>query len=289
VFGGVRRYVHSDPVQVVTYNHVTGFLASGACTDVGLWDPEVSTVTRKPVTAKVLSASWSKNGQFLALGQFNGQISIRTKDGSECAKIERKAPIWSLAWNPGRSEKIDILAVADWDQTLSFYQLSGHPVAKDRHLGFDPCSIQYLDNGQYFLLAGSDRSVTLWTKEGVKLGQALSGPQKHSSWVWQAAPMPTITNGTRGSQGGSQSEVDTAAAGFSFATACNDGHVSMHEVSFNTVHAFYQDKYAHRDYMTDVVVQDLGMCFTKDICRGLLPNRSSLTRFLIVQSRKNAP
>jgi intraflagellar transport protein 122 len=38
---------------------------------------------------------------------------------------------------------MDILAVGCWDQTLSFYLLSGAQHGKDRLLGYDPCSICY--------------------------------------------------------------------------------------------------------------------------------------------------
>ncbi|CAN0427179.1 unnamed protein product, partial [Discosporangium mesarthrocarpum] len=36
----------------------------------------------------------------------------------------RAAPVWCLAWNPAPEEG-ELLALGCWDQTLSFYQLSG--------------------------------------------------------------------------------------------------------------------------------------------------------------------
>jgi intraflagellar transport protein 122 len=38
---------------------------------------------------------------------------------------------------------------------------------------------------------------------------------------------------------------------------CNDGAVSMYQTIFSTVHGLYQDRYAHRDTMTDVIIQHL--------------------------------
>ena len=38
-----------------------------------------------------------------------------------------------------------------------------------RTLDFDPCSIGYFSNGEYICIGGSDRKVSLWTKEGVRL------------------------------------------------------------------------------------------------------------------------
>ena len=69
--------------------------------------------------------SWTNDGQYLALGQFDGHVSIRDKAGKETVLIERTAPVWTLCWNPSRDEPHDILSVGCWDGTLSFYQLSG--------------------------------------------------------------------------------------------------------------------------------------------------------------------
>ena len=44
------------------------------------------------------------------------------------------------------------------------------PIGADKDLGFDPCAIAFYPTGEYFVMAGSDRTVTLWNKEGVKLG-----------------------------------------------------------------------------------------------------------------------
>lgn len=50
--------------------------------------------------------SWTNDGQYLALGMFNGIISIRNKNGEEKVKIERPggslSPVWSICWNPSR-------------------------------------------------------------------------------------------------------------------------------------------------------------------------------------------
>lgn len=44
------------------------------------------------------------------------------------------APVWSISWNPSTSEVTDVLCVADWNQTLSFYMLSGRQVWLGRTL-----------------------------------------------------------------------------------------------------------------------------------------------------------
>jgi intraflagellar transport protein 122 len=158
-YAGILKYNHNDPIQCIAYNPVTQQLVSCTATDFGLWSPEQKAVNKKSVSSKILCCGWTNDGQFLALGLFNGNISIRDKEGNEKNRIERKAPIWCLAWNPNRDEPADVLAVGDWNQKLAFYQLNGRQVTKDKELGFDPCTISYFSNGEYLVIGGSDRKV----------------------------------------------------------------------------------------------------------------------------------
>jgi intraflagellar transport protein 122 len=52
------------------------------------------------------------------------------------------------------------MAVGCWDQTLSFYLLSGAQQNKDRILNYDPCSLSYYVDGEYIVMGGSDRKVS---------------------------------------------------------------------------------------------------------------------------------
>lgn len=148
-------------------------------------------------------------------------------------RIERgESPIWSLAWNPSPDREYDILAVADWNQRLSFFQLSGRQVGKDRNLGFDPCCISYFAGGEYVAVGGSDRKVTLWTGEGTRLGQVC----EREHWVWCCRIKPRQNY---------------------IAVGCQDGTIAIYQIIFNTVHGLYHDRYAFRENMTDVVIQHL--------------------------------
>lgn len=75
------------------------------------------------------------------------QVSLRDKNGVEKHVIERSAPVWSLQWNPSRDEQHDLLAVACWDKTLSFYEVNGTQFGKEKSLGFDPCCVRHFSNG----------------------------------------------------------------------------------------------------------------------------------------------
>ncbi|XP_052632846.1 intraflagellar transport protein 122 homolog isoform X7 [Harpia harpyja] len=287
---GILKYTHNDSIQCVSYNPLTHQLASCSSSDFGLWSPEQKSVSKHKTSSKITCCSWTNDGQYLALGMFNGIVSIRNKNGEEKVKIERtggaSSPIWSICWNPSSrwenfwsradeqeesvhsyleeipvlksrpgsrqysqtegedheeeetsmdfnlDEHNDILAVADWGQKLSFYQLSGKQIGKDRMLNFDPCCVSYFTKGEYILLGGSDKQVSLFTKDGVRLGTI--GEQ--SSWVWTCKVKPDSNY---------------------VAVGCQDGTISFYQLIFSTVHGLYKDRYAYRDSMTDVIVQHL--------------------------------
>uniref|UniRef100_A0A8C3QP41 Intraflagellar transport protein 122 homolog n=1 Tax=Cyanoderma ruficeps TaxID=181631 RepID=A0A8C3QP41_9PASS len=263
---GILKYTHNDSIQCVSYNPLTHQLASCSSGDFGLWSPEQKSVSKHKTSCKITCCSWTNDGQYLALGMFNGIVSIRNKNGDEKVKIERpggsSSPIWSICWNPSstweqvtfgletwdcldwkstlrhqvqpfpQDERNDILAVADWGQKLSFYHLSGKQIGKDRVLNFDPCCISYFTKGEYLLLGGSDRQVSLFTRDGVRLGTV--GEQ--SSWVWTCKVKPDSNYVVIG---------------------CQDGTISFYQLIFSTVHGLYKDRYAYRDNMTDVIVQHL--------------------------------
>ena len=53
----------------------------------------------------------------------------RTANGSQSG-------IWALAWNPHPEDGHDLLCVADWAQTISFYSLSGKQVTTGKQVRF---------------------------------------------------------------------------------------------------------------------------------------------------------
>jgi len=231
---GILKYNHNESIQCLGYNPVTQQLASGTSSDLGLWSPEQKSVSKHKVSSKILSMSWTNDGLHLALGLFSGHVSIRDKFGAEKADVVRTAPIWTLTWNPipTKTDPTDVLVVGCWDQTLSFYKVSGQEYGREHRLDFDPCSIDFFSNGDYFVLGGSGKKVQLWSREGIFLGDL----GEREDWIWSIAVRPRQNNVVVG---------------------CNDGTVMMYQVVFSTVHGLYQDRYAYRDVMTDVIIQHL--------------------------------
>lgn len=230
---GILKYSHNDSVQSLAYNPVTQQLASCTGSDFGLWSPENKSVP-KFKTGKVLCCSWTNDGQFIALGQFNGQVSVRDKSGNEKLRINRgNCPVWTLQWSPTPDEVGELLAIGSWDQKLAFYRLTGQIQGKERDLGFDPCSLSYYANGEYIVIGGTDKKVSMYTRDGTFLKTIV----EREDWVWAVAARPKQKY---------------------LAVGSNDGTIAMVQTVFNTVHGLYQDRYAHRDSMlTDVIIQHL--------------------------------
>ncbi|KAJ1568699.1 hypothetical protein HK405_014907, partial [Cladochytrium tenue] len=87
-------------------------------------------------------------------------------------------------------------------------------------------------SGDYVVVGGSDHKATLWTAEGVRLGNVC----ERDAWVWTCKVKPR------------QNFV---------AVGCQDGSVAVYQIAFNTVHGLYNDRYAYRENLTDVVIQHL--------------------------------
>ncbi|KAI8463130.1 MAG: intraflagellar transport protein [Monoraphidium minutum] len=237
---GILKYAHGDSVQALAYNPVTQQLASGTATDLGLWSPEQKAVTKHRVTSKILCLAWTGDGGLLAMGCYDGSVSVRDRAGAEKARFSAgTTPVWSLAWSPQADPLAQpaaqpaqpVLAVGLLDGHLRFFTAGGTQKFKDRLLPGDPLTLAYLGE-EYLMVGGTDKSIQMLTKEGVNLA---SFPGR-GSWIWKLAARPN--------------------ANF-IAVACEDGSLAVMQVIFSTVHGLYSDRYAYRDNMTDVIIQHL--------------------------------
>ncbi|KAI5641398.1 hypothetical protein NE865_06436 [Phthorimaea operculella] len=218
---GVLKYSHSEAIQCLAYNPVTMHLASCAISDFAFWSADVKAVQKYRVSGRITSCAWSPNGQNLAIGLASGAVSIRDKQGDEAQRITRDSAVWAVAFSKST------LLVADWNDTLSFYNLQGQMVHKEKNIGMAALSISLLGA---LVLVGGVGGWSVLTAEGVPL---LTTPQE---WVWAISPSP---------------------ASNTIAVACQDGTLWCYQVVFSTVHGLYRERYAYRENMTDVIIQHL--------------------------------
>ena len=279
---GVLKYTHSAPIQRVRYNPTTVQLASCSDVDFGLWTPDQKQVVKEKVASRILAASWSSDGTMLALGLLSGIISVRNQKAEEVHRIERKAPVWCLAFVPstlpgkassssaqggaGIGAEGDMLAVGCWDKTLTLYRIAAGTTPKaqtERSLRYYPCSLSLAGGGgnksHFLIIAGSNKKVTLYSKEGIRLTELAI----KDSWVWSAACQP-----------GSDKVI----------LGTDSGAIDVLHMSFDSVHALFKEKYAYRENLTDIVIHHLiGDRKVRIKCKDLIQRISLYKNKLAVQ------
>ena len=92
--------------------------------------------------------------------------------------------------------------------------------------------MMFFPKGDYFVMAGSDKKISLWNREGVMLGKI--GEQ--NDWIWSVSVNP---------------KNNCIFAGG------NNGQIQLYKMFLNQVHGLYQERYAYRELMTDVIIQHL--------------------------------
>lgn len=231
---GILKYTHNDAIQCLAYNPATQQLASGTASDFGLWSPEQKSVAKHKVHSRIMTLAWTPDGVVLALGFYDGSVSIRDKAGTEKIKAEvSTSPIWSMCWFPSDAgAEGSKLAVACLDGQLKFTNANLTFRVKDRELSYDPLSLAYFGSGEYLLVGGTDRSVNMHNHDGIFLCQLAT----RDSWVWSVKPRPKHNY---------------------MAVGCENGSITMFQIVFSTVHGLYHERYAYRDLMTDVIIQHL--------------------------------
>ncbi|XP_063986829.1 intraflagellar transport protein 122 homolog [Diachasmimorpha longicaudata] len=233
---GILKYSHNDAVQCMQFNPVSHQLVSCSISDIAFWSSEQKAVQKHKSGGRVNCCAWTRDGQYLAIGLAAGYVSIRNKNGEEQARIERSGAtsIWSLSWGPLKDDSnMDVLCIAEWGGTISFHTLFGKQIGRERILNFIPLKITHFPEGQYLLVAGSNKKCLLMTHEGIQLATV---SDSFSTWVWSCAVHPSSSHVAVGSQ---------------------DGTITYLQITWSIVHGLYGDRYAYRENMTDVIIQHL--------------------------------
>ncbi|XP_066600383.1 intraflagellar transport protein 122 homolog isoform X2 [Prorops nasuta] len=232
---GVLKYSHNEAVQAMQFNPVSHQLLSCSLSDFAFWSAEQKSLQRHKSGGRINCCSWTKDGQYFAIGLANGCVFIRNKNGEEKTRIEKPngTAIWSLSWSPSQDDPGDLLCIADWNGNLSFYNLLGQPIGRGRSLNFIPLRIAYFPEGQYMLVSGSNKQCLLTTHDGIQLA-TIGKP--FNSWIWSCAVHPTASH---------------------VALGCQDGTITYLQITWEIIHGLYGDRYAYRENMTDVIIQHL--------------------------------
>ncbi|XP_027848854.1 intraflagellar transport protein 122 homolog [Aphis gossypii] len=233
-FEPVGKYNHNDTVQCMDFNSITHHLASCSSMEFGLYSLEQKSVQKYKILFKINTCAWSTDGQSLALGYDNGCISLRNRSGEEVANIELSdgQSIWAITWLSSRYNEDDILCITDWGQKLSFFNKYGSETSKNKNISLEALTIKTLCNDSYLLIGGCKGKCGIFSIEGIKLTEF---EDKHS-WIWASSVHPHSKF---------------------LALGCQDGTLAYYKIEFSVIHGLYQEKYAYRENMTDVVVQDL--------------------------------
>lgn len=84
----------------MSFNSITHHLASCSSMELGLYSLEQKSVQKFKSLFKINTCEWSTDGQSLALGCDNGNVSIRNRSGEEIANIEQPdgQSVWAITW-----------------------------------------------------------------------------------------------------------------------------------------------------------------------------------------------
>ncbi|KAL0239941.1 hypothetical protein GEMRC1_010049 [Eukaryota sp. GEM-RC1] len=228
------RYSHDSSVQVLTHSPTDDILVSCCNTEFGIHASDHRVVKKTSIPSKTLSASFSADGQFFAIGMFNGVVSIREpKDGKERCAITLTSPISSLCFSPNMDAVQDRLIIGTADRKLHSYGISGTAIIKTpKSLQFDPLGMKFSRDGKSLFLTGSNKKVSLWTRDLVYIDDIA----EIEDWGWSVEVL------------GSQQNLNN----INYFVGSNDGTLYSFICQIPTVHSLFNDIYVHREHLTSV-------------------------------------
>jgi intraflagellar transport protein 122 len=261
-FEGILKFTHAEQVQSLSFHPLSTLLLSCTLTEIGLWSPETKNVQKIKIPSRVLCSAWSGSGQYFAIGLYDGSISIRNRLGEEKSVIKHgSSPVSAISWNPNPNnlKESNYVIAADYSRKMSFYFPNGKQAFKDRTLSFDPTTMTFFPNGEYMAIGGSNKNMVIYSNEGIKLFEM----SQKKSWVTSSRVKPVQNL---------------------LAVGTADGAISLNQIIKNTVHGLYEDRYAFRENMTDLVIHHLVTEQRSRIkCRDLIKKISVFKDKLAVQ------
>ena len=121
--------------------------------------------------------------------------------------------------------------VGCWDNTFSLYQSDGSPKERvaERRIPCNPTTIDFHHSGEYFVMAGTNKKLSIWTRDLNYLGDVMD----LNDWSWKSCFRPKSNT---------------------IGITTNDGIITVRELSKKPIFSSYKEIFGSRDNLTDVVV-----------------------------------
>ena len=126
--------------------------------------------------------------------------------------------------------------VGCWDQTFYYFDSEGERREKfsERHIPCNPISVNFHSSGEYFVMTGTDKKISLYSRD---LGY-LTELNTLNDWSW-------CTKFRHKSQ--------------ELAITTNSGLISVQQLAKKNIFSSYRELYAKRDNFTDVIIENIAM------------------------------
>ena len=142
-----------------------------------------------------------------------------------------------MEWNPITTEhEQSFLLVGCWDQTFYYFDAEGERREKfsERHIPCNPISINFHHSGEYFVMTGTDKKISLYSRD---LGY-LTELNTMGDWSWSTKFRPKSQE---------------------LAITTNSGLISVQQLAKKNIFSSYRELYARRDNFTDVIIENIAM------------------------------
>lgn len=142
-----------------------------------------------------------------------------------------------MEWSPITSEHEEsFLLVGCWDQTFYYFNSNGERREKfrEKHLPCNPISINFHHSGEFFVMTGTDKKISLYSRD---LGH-LADVTTLNDWSWCSKFRPKSQE---------------------IALTSNSGLITVQEISKKSISSTFHELYAHRENFTDVIIENVVM------------------------------
>ncbi|OAF69808.1 Intraflagellar transport protein [Intoshia linei] len=240
----IMKFSLNDSIQSICFNPVLPIITACSISNYGNMYFSKKDIKKYNVNNRITCCDWSLDGQLFAIGQYRGTVIIFGLGNVEKYKLNVKkanVPIWCIKWSNIRDDVF--IFVGQWNRTLTLYNLNSEKNYTDTTLSFDPCFIHWIPNKPMFIIGGSNGMCQVMNKDGVYLSDIvnnnfISKPNEEKigeNWILSGAC--SLKN--------------------NFIVTCKEnGEMSVQNLQFKLLYAYFNKKYAIRENGSNVVIHD---------------------------------